>query len=115
MFTLQTLTRYDLLVSLHSAELQLSAGELCAALQEVQRPEGAGLGHEVIVGEAHGGAALAQQPRVQRLEAGGDPVLHTARDVPSRPPVNQVLHIGNVVCIEAVHTCTDHPGNLLDL
>ena len=105
----------DFFFSLHSAELQLSAGELGAALEEVQGPQGTGLGHEVVVRETHGGAALAYQPRVQGLQAGRDPVLHAARDVTRRPPVNEVLHIRDVVRVEAVHTCADHPGDLLNL
>ena len=103
------------LISLDGAELQLSAGELCAALEEVQGEERAGLGHKVVIREAHGGAALAQKPRVQRLETGGHLVLHAACDVPRCPPVNQVLHVGDVVCVETINTCADHPGNFLDL
>ena len=90
---------------------------------------------EVVVGEAHAGAALAQQPRVVGRQAGGLGVLHAARDVASSPdqserlqwsrdcistnhsspPVQQRLDLRDAVRVEAVHTSADHPGDLLNL
>ena len=90
---------------------------------------------EVVVGEAHAGAALAQQPRVVGRQAGGLGVLHAARDVASSPdqserlqwsrdsistnhsspPVQQRLDLRDAVRVEAVHTRADHPGDLLNL
>ena len=96
-------------------ELELSAGELTAGVENVQVEERTGGGGVVIEGETHAGAALTHQSGVHSWQTRSQLVLHAALNETLVLPLEQGGHSGHVISVDTIHPRADHPGDLLNI